>query len=65
MSNYKKTEEYDLVNTEKLSGYYHDIITHIGEDPSREGLMKTPERAAKMIQFLTHGQCLHPATSAP
>jgi GTP cyclohydrolase I len=38
-----------------LASYYHKIIKDIGEDPSREGLLKTPERAARAISFLTQG----------
>jgi GTP cyclohydrolase I len=61
MANYKQTEEYDLENTIRLSKNYSDIIQGIGEDNTREGLAKTPERAAKMIQFLTSGKCMDPA----
>lgn len=41
--------------TEKLKENYYTIITGVGEDMSREGLLKTPERAAKAMQFLTKG----------
>lgn len=41
--------------TEILKGNYHTIISELGEDAGREGLLKTPERAAKAMQFLTKG----------
>ncbi len=52
---YKKTEIYEPARTIGLSHYFKEIITGIGEDVEREGLLKTPERAAKAMQFLTHG----------
>lgn len=52
---YRKIEEYDAETTEKLAVHYKEILKLIGEDPEREGLIKTPERVAKAIQFLTHG----------
>ena len=42
-------------NMEKLTENYADIITNIGEDLNREGLVKTPERAAKAFQYITRG----------
>jgi GTP cyclohydrolase I len=41
--------------TEILKGNYHTIISELGENAEREGLLKTPERAAKAMQFLTKG----------
>lgn len=41
--------------TQDIAGFYHDIICKLGEDPNREGLLKTPERVAKALQFLTSG----------
>ncbi|HEY0731849.1 MAG TPA: GTP cyclohydrolase I FolE [Chitinophagaceae bacterium] len=52
---YQKIEQYDDDITDKLVEHYRSIIEIVGEDPSREGLLKTPERAAKAIQFATQG----------
>jgi GTP cyclohydrolase I len=52
---YRKIEEFDNQTTEKLSSHYKEILHLIGEDPSREGLEKTPLRVAKAMQFLTQG----------
>lgn len=52
---FQKTEKYDQATTDKLTGLYHTAIGELGEDVSREGLVKTPERAAKAMQFLTQG----------
>lgn len=58
---YKKTETYDDEVTDSLSGGYLKLLEKLGEDPERDGLLKTPERAAKAMQFLTHGYDLDPA----
>ncbi len=55
MSPYKNLEEYNLEITDEVKSRYSSIIDEIGEDISREGLMKTPERAAKAMLFLTQG----------
>lgn len=52
----EKKIHYDEEKTDKISSLYKQIIGEInGEDPEREGLLKTPERASKAIQFLTQG----------
>ena len=43
------------MSLEKLTSHYHDILTDLGEDPQREGLTGTPQRAAKAMQFLCRG----------
>ena len=57
---YKKIEHYDEECTKSLSSNYKEVIENIGEDPSREGLLKTPERVAKAMQFLTQGYDQNP-----
>jgi GTP cyclohydrolase I len=51
----KNFEEFSIDVKADVREHYRDIIEGIGEDSSREGLSKTPERAAKAIQFLTQG----------
>ena len=58
---YKKEDYYNAETTGVISEHYRKIIGELGEDPSREGLEKTPERVAKALQFLTHGYFLNPA----
>lgn len=58
--NYQKIEQYNEKNTEKLAQNYSEIISLIGEDVSREGLVKTPLRVAKSMQFLTQGYQMNP-----
>ena len=55
MGAYKKEEQYNSKNIESLKEHYSKVLELIGEDPSREGLIKTPERVAKAMQFLTQG----------
>ena len=57
---YKKSEEYSDIETDQLKGHYESVLSLINEDPKREGLLKTPERAAKAMQYLTHGYDLDP-----
>jgi GTP cyclohydrolase I len=52
---YKKVEQYDEKITSKLMENYRNTLQLLGEDPEREGLLKTPERLAQAMQFLTHG----------
>ena len=52
---YSKKEVYDKKATDQLKSRYKSIIKTLGEDTKREGLIKTPERAAKAMQFLTQG----------
>ena len=52
---YKKTETYAISTTEQIARHVEAILALLGEDPEREGLVKTPERVAKALQFMTKG----------
>ncbi len=52
---YRKIDEYDESTTREIAGHIQAILGLLGEDTSREGLQKTPERVAKAMQFLTQG----------
>ena len=52
---YSKTEQYDERATSALIDNYRNVLGLLGEDPEREGLLKTPERVAKAMQYLTQG----------
>jgi GTP cyclohydrolase I len=60
MDGYLKIDKFNPEKIKSLSGAYNQILTELGEDSNREGLLKTPERVAKAMQFLTHGYDLNP-----
>lgn len=55
LEGYKKIDQYNGEQVARIASHYTDILQALGEDPAREGLLKTPERVAKALQFLTHG----------
>ena len=55
MALYRREDHYDDDAIGTIAARYRDILTSVGEDPEREGLLKTPERAAKALAFLTQG----------
>lgn len=61
MSKYKNSEHYSQDTIQAIEKLYAELILQVGEDPNRAGLLKTPERAAKAIHYLTHGYDLKPA----
>jgi GTP cyclohydrolase I len=52
---YRKEEIYDEATVAQMAAHYKEILRLLGEDPSREGLVKTPERVAKAMAFMTKG----------
>ena len=57
---YTKKDIYNQDKIDSIAGYYKNILVELGENPEREGLLKTPERVAKSLQYLTHGYDLDP-----
>ena len=57
---YCKEERFDEARTEALKEHYAAVLRLLGEDPAREGLVKTPERVAKAMAFLTKGYAENP-----
>lgn len=57
---FKIFEEYNQTYVDQAKTAYHSILESVGEDTEREGIVKTPERAAKAMQFLTQGYTMNP-----
>ena len=58
---YEKVEKWNAEKTEKIAHHYSEILKLLGEDIQREGLVKTPMRVSKAMQFLTHGYSVDPS----
>lgn len=57
---YQLFEEYKIETTADLKDNFYNILEQVGEDPLRNGIVKTPERASKAMQFLTQGYNIDP-----
>ena len=57
---YQKIDQYDEQCVAEMAAHYKEIIRLLGEDPEREGLLKSPERVAKAMLFFTNGYDLNP-----
>ncbi len=62
MDGYQKMDIYNPVKINTIAALYKTILEEVGEKPAREGLLKTPERVARALQFLTHGYDLDPVS---
>ena len=58
--NYKREDIYNQERIDELMMHYREILRLLGEDPEREGLIKTPERVAKAMSFITKGYTQDP-----
>ncbi len=56
----EKIDKFNGRRTKSLAALYRKVLSNIGEDPCREGLIKTPERVAKAMQYFTHGYFINP-----
>lgn len=61
LEGYLKIDNYNQDKLERIASHYKAILADLGEDPTREGLLQTPVRVAKALQFLTHGYYTKPS----
>lgn len=60
LDGYERIDNYNWDKIDKMVPLYKEILQHLGEDPQREGLLDTPKRVAKAMQFFTHGYNIDP-----
>src|ERR1700748_336552 len=59
ITGYEKIDRYNPELINNISSHYGEILKNLGENPAREGLLKTPERVAKALLYLTQGYDLN------
>jgi len=57
---FERIDKFNGKKTKSLANLYRKVLTNLGEDPCREGLIDTPERVAKAMQYFTHGYYIKP-----
>jgi len=57
---FERIDKFNGRKTKSLSSLYRKVLMNLGEDPCREGLIETPERVAKAMQYFTHGYFINP-----
>jgi len=57
---FERIDKFNGRKTKSLASLYRKVLLNLGEDPCREGLMDTPDRVAKAMQYLTHGYFINP-----
>ncbi|MBN1415927.1 MAG: GTP cyclohydrolase I FolE [Bacteroidales bacterium] len=57
---FERIDKFHGRKTKALASLYRKVLLNLGEDPCREGLIETPERVAKAMQYLTHGYFINP-----
>ncbi|HYH56891.1 MAG TPA: GTP cyclohydrolase I, partial [Anseongella sp.] len=60
MDGYQKIDRYNTHKIKRIADKYREVLRDIGEDAGRQGLLKTPERAAKALLYFTHGYDMNP-----
>ncbi len=60
LDGYERKDNYNWDAIDKMMPLYRDVLSLVGENPDREGLLDTPKRVAKAMQFFTHGYNLNP-----
>lgn len=60
LQSFSRMDQYNEITTINLASLYEQVISELGENNAREGLLKTPERVAKAMQYLTQGYTINP-----